>query len=116
MADVALSVLRKAITVSCLAKGLALSQKRDLYFPEGLIPGNRLKFTNYDGTKTFVSTVGERTFKSGLTKEVVRYHLSPRSLAEKGLSRPALVKEAPTEGEVPRAASGGRIVGSALQT
>ena len=78
MEDIALAILRKALTARCLAKGLRLVPgSRSLYLPDRLFPENHLRFTNYDGKKTYVKVVGERTFRSGESRERIRYHISP---------------------------------------
>ena len=78
MADVGQAVLRKALTVKCLQRGMRFVPKSRLtYFPAGILPDNRLRFTSYDGKSTFVNAVGERTFKSGEIRERIRYHLAP---------------------------------------
>lgn len=72
-------LVRRHLTKHCLAKGLRFSvDRKDLYFPADLCPKNRLTFESYDGRKTWVQAVGERTFRqrTGL-REVCRYHLSP---------------------------------------
>lgn len=55
------SLLKKSLIVKCLQKGL----KRDrdsaaIYFPDGLIERNRLKYRGYKGTMTRIDVVGER--------------------------------------------------------
>lgn len=76
--DLALAILRKAIAVRCLAKGMKAAPAFGLlYYPEGLLPENHLRFTSYGGRKTFVSAVGERTFRSGTQRERIRYHIAP---------------------------------------
>lgn len=78
MEDLALSILRKAITVKCLQGGMKLVPKSSLpYFPEGLLPENHLRFTSYGGKKTYVSAIGERTFRVGEYREQIKYHLAP---------------------------------------
>jgi len=47
------------------------------YFPEGLLPSNRLTFLSYDNETTWVRTVGVRNFKTVMGKEPCRYHLAP---------------------------------------
>ena len=77
MENIALAILRKAITIKCLKKGMRATNRGAAYFPEGLLPGNHLKFTGYSGKKTYVGVVGERTFRSGEQRERIRYHLAP---------------------------------------
>ena len=78
LGDIALAVLRKAMTVRCVSKGLILNPGSNLpHFPDGLLPENHIRFTNYLGNKTYISVVGERTFRSGESRERIKYHLSP---------------------------------------
>lgn len=87
MENLALAILRKAVTVKCLQGGMKLVPKSSLpYFPEGLLPENHLRFTTYGGKKTYVSALGERTFRSGEHRERIKYHLAPnfRLTAELG--------------------------------
>lgn len=87
MEDLALAILRKAIIVKCRQGGMKLVPESALpYFPEGLLPDNHLRFTTYGGKKTYVSAVGERTFRSGEHRERIKYHLAPnfRLTAELG--------------------------------
>ncbi|HLD19137.1 MAG TPA: toll/interleukin-1 receptor domain-containing protein [Candidatus Nanoarchaeia archaeon] len=68
------NLLSKSIKIKCLQKGLkSQDDARLLYFPNGLIENNRLKFISYDGNKTHVLAVGQRK-KSGAK---YRYHLAP---------------------------------------
>lgn len=68
------NLLSKSIKIKCLQKGLkSQTDARLLYFPNGLIESNRIKFTSSEGNKTHVLTVGQRT-KAGLK---YRYHLAP---------------------------------------
>jgi hypothetical protein len=77
--DVATHLVKRHLLRHCLAKGMSISHDGQyLYLPPGLLPGDRLSFTGYDGRRTWVQAVGERTFRlrSGL-REKSRYHLSP---------------------------------------
>lgn len=77
--DVFVYLLRRSIEVHCIQKGMNVSSTGDIYFPDGLLYNNRLKFTRYDGKHTNVNAVGERTFR--LSKDLTEkrlYHLSPR--------------------------------------
>lgn len=75
--DLSLAILRKAIMVKCLERGMKLAPKSGLlYYPQGLLPEDHLRFTSYEGKKTYVSAIGERTFRSRGEREINRYHLS----------------------------------------
>lgn len=76
--DISIAILRKAITVKCLQRGMKLAPKiSSPYFPEGLLDQNRLRFTTYDSKRSYISAIGERTFRKGDQREKVRYHLAP---------------------------------------
>lgn len=72
-------LVKQHLISHCRQKGMAISnEKHDLYFPPGLISGDRLNFTGYRGRVTWVQVVGERTFRLGDgLREKTRYHLSP---------------------------------------
>jgi len=82
MKNILSSLLRHRVEHHCLNKGLnVLEDSGRLYFPNNLIPGNRLYFTRYDGKKVNIRVVGERKFRT-LSQgqyfvEMSRYHLSP---------------------------------------
>lgn len=50
---------------------------RYLYIPPNLLPANRLSYVGYNGQRTWVSAVGERTFRRSATElDRFHYHLS----------------------------------------
>ena len=72
-------LLRRNLEVHCIKKGMRVSERGNVYFPNGLILDNRLKFPRYDGKHVSVKVVGERTFRvAGDITEKRFYHLSPR--------------------------------------
>lgn len=78
LADVATDLIRQHIVQHCTTKGMALTPNgRDLYFPPGLLPNDRLTFRQYTGRKTYVAAVGQRAFRlANGARELSRYHLS----------------------------------------
>jgi len=77
--DVVTNLVRQHLIHHCIHKGMAITtDKRELYFPPGLLRDGRLNFVGYDGKKSWVRAVGERTFRQrdGL-RQKSRYHLSP---------------------------------------
>lgn len=81
--DVVSSLLRRSIESRCLTRGLVVDQEQGLlYFPNGLVKGNRLSFTGYDRKRNYVLAVGQRT-KSG---SKYRYHLAPQFLVRRNLA------------------------------
>jgi hypothetical protein len=73
------TLIRQSIELYALSKGLK-SHDGFLYFPDDLIPKNRLYFTRYDGIKSYVKVVGQRRFKivreGNVSFEKSTYHLS----------------------------------------
>jgi hypothetical protein len=73
-------LIRKHIANYVKRKGLTLverARKRgEFYFPSGLVPDNRLYFQVPGQRRRWIQPVGERTFRSGATKEKSRHHLS----------------------------------------
>src|SRR6185437_5751328 len=65
-----------------LARGLQVSPEGSMcYFPDGLVPNNRVTFEGYGGQRTWVRAVGIRNFRTATGKESCRYHLAPRMRA-----------------------------------
>jgi len=59
--NVVSSLLKKSLIVKCLQKGLKRDQKSGvIYFPDGLIERNRLKYRGYKGRLTRVDVIGDR--------------------------------------------------------
>jgi len=76
--NTATRVLNDSLRSHCLSRGLKLTPAGDLcYFPDGLLPNNRLTFMSYDNTKTWVKTAGVRNFRTLTGSESCRYHLAP---------------------------------------
>lgn len=79
-------LLRKSLLVKCHEKGLVHCPDTDLfYFPEGLMEGERLKFTRLDGTKNWVNATGQRTLWRPSHSEEYKYSLAPTFFAVKNL-------------------------------
>lgn len=76
--DLLVELIRKAMGVKCHEKGLVFCPDMRLYyFPEGLVPDDRLKFVRPDDAKTFVQTSGRRKFWRPTGSEYYRYYLAP---------------------------------------
>ena len=68
-------LLRQYILRRARGLGLLSLENGAVYFPQGLLKGERLSFDGYKG-KTYCLVVGERTFNLGNDRrETVRYHL-----------------------------------------
>jgi len=71
-------LIRKSLLVKCGERGLKLcADKRQFFFPAGLLEGDRLKLVRPDRTKTWVSSHGERKYWRPQKSEMYRYSLSP---------------------------------------
>jgi hypothetical protein len=67
------SLLKKSLVKKCIEKGLKLHREsRLVYFPQGLLEKDRIKYVGYKGRRTRLCVIGERRFASGRT----RYHLA----------------------------------------
>jgi hypothetical protein len=76
--NTATRVLNDSLRSHCLSRGLKLTPSADLcYFPDGLLPNNRLSFVSYDNTHTWVKATGIRNFRTLTGSESCRYHLAP---------------------------------------
>jgi len=77
--DVVTFLLRRSLILHCTARGLKFTKdKKDIYFPENLVEGDKLLYQRYDGRRTYTKAVGQRTFHSierGAYKST--YHLAP---------------------------------------
>jgi hypothetical protein len=71
-------LVRKSLVVKCLERGMCASaEKGHLYFPAGLVQGDRLKLTRPDGQRTWTNSVGQRKYWRPQKSEEYRYSLSP---------------------------------------
>lgn len=76
--DLIIELLRKALVVRCQEKGLHFCRQTGMqYFPTGLVPDERLRFTKPNGSKTFVQATGQRAYWRPQGSEEYRYALSP---------------------------------------
>ncbi len=73
------SLLYKSVLVEYLRRGLRPSPDHALaYFPPGLLESDKLFFSTYDGSRTWVLVTGERMYRRGGEVRRYRYYLSPR--------------------------------------
>ena len=71
-------LVRKSLLVKCRERGLKFCSDTWLfYFPQGLVDGDRLKFTLLDGSKTWVNSTGQRTLWRPQRSEEYKYYLAP---------------------------------------
>jgi hypothetical protein len=76
--QLAVRLLNESLKSIALSRGLKLSPDgKACYFPNALVPNNRLTFEGYDGKRTWIAPVGVRKFNTLAGKESVRYHLVP---------------------------------------
>ncbi len=70
------NLLRQYLRRRCLALGLVENDGGHLYFPHGLLPGDRLPFTNHTGRQAGLQAVGFKTFRTGATSVRNQHHLT----------------------------------------
>ena len=76
--QLAVRLLNESLKSIALARGLKLTPDGKVcYFPDGLLPSNRLPFLDYDNKRTWLSAVGERNFRTLTGTDSCRYHLIP---------------------------------------
>jgi hypothetical protein len=74
----AVRLINESLKSIALARGLKLTPDgKACYFPDALLPSNRLNFEGYDRRRTWVGPVGVRQFNTSTGKESVRFHLVP---------------------------------------
>ena len=70
------NLLRQYLRRRCLGLGLVENDAGQLYFPHGLLPGDRLPFTNHTGRQTSLQAVGFKTFRTGASSVRNQHHLT----------------------------------------
>lgn len=83
--DITTSLIRLHLLRHCTQRGLVVFDRNMAFFPDGLLPNNRLTFESYSGRRTWIQVVGERNFRRGENREPTRYHIT-------AVVRPALRK------------------------
>jgi hypothetical protein len=77
--DVVTYLLRRSLTLHCIARGLKLTDdRRYIFFPQNLVESDKIPYQRYDGKRVYTKAVGQRTFHSverGAYKST--YHLAP---------------------------------------
>jgi TIR domain len=91
------ALLRGSMAVKALALGLRLTpNRRAMYFPEGLVPEDKLWFRGYAGEETYVRVTGERTLWQPLKIEKYRYYLAADIRARTDIPPGYVVQITPT--------------------
>jgi hypothetical protein len=113
--DLVAELLRKTFVVKCHLLGLVSyvepnddkkdSQKNDgknskkssrknrmQYFPNGLLKGNRLLYIKPDGSKTYVTVRGTKSYWKPSGSEKYCYHLSPHFFVSQNLFDPFVIQ------------------------
>lgn len=73
-------LISRSLESKCLKLGLLRAEGTNMiYFPEGLLKNDKIKFVNYKGRKTNVMATGVRNIK--YVGREYRYHLSPNFTA-----------------------------------
>ena len=76
--DLISELLRKSLIVKCQQKGLHYCSASELqYFPSGLVENDNLKVLRPDGSRTYVNSIGQRTYPTFDGGEIYRYALAP---------------------------------------
>lgn len=72
-----IELTKKAMHAECQRRGLKKCEQTELvYFPEGLLKNDNLRFKTLDGTSTFFTVTGERRWgRDGANP--YRYHIAP---------------------------------------
>jgi len=74
----AVRLINESLRAIALSRGLKLKPDgKACYFPDALVPNNRLTFEGHYRKRTWVSCVGVRNFRTTTGKESCRYHLVP---------------------------------------
>jgi hypothetical protein len=69
------NLLRQYLRRRCKELGLAETPTGEMYFPPGLLDGDRLPFAHYSGRMTSLQAVGFKTFRSGARTSRNKHHL-----------------------------------------
>src|SRR5881396_364469 len=89
--DAVAHLIKRHAVAYCLSRGAKLdSTGKYLFFPPGLLEGDKLHFKNYEGRKTYVRVVGVRKFRTALGPSHSRYHLAFSLRPEFRLGKPFL--------------------------
>ncbi len=76
--SVVVNLLYRSLEQLMKSKGLKRSERtREWYLPDGLLQGNRVSYRGIDGKGNWFLGVGERTYTTGGSGEMYRYHISP---------------------------------------
>ena len=71
-------LIKKSLYAKCIQMGLSYCPNQKLYyFPDGLLPGNKLWYTKPDGTKTWILVSGERKHWTPSKEDYYWYQLAP---------------------------------------
>lgn len=70
------NLLRQYLRRRCLDLGLVENDAGQLYFPHGLLTGDRLPFTHHTGRQTSLQAVGFKTFRTGASSVRNQHHLT----------------------------------------
>jgi hypothetical protein len=65
------NLIKRSLYAHCRERGLIVADDGTAYFPDGLLPKDKVSFPSYTGKRTSISVVGERKFGKGR----MRYNL-----------------------------------------
>lgn len=76
--DVIFHLVRRSLITHCVRRGAQPhpAHATQVYFPQGLLPGDRVQYLGYTGRRTYVKVTGERRFASAGQSIRNRYHLA----------------------------------------
>jgi hypothetical protein len=71
-------LVRKALNAECRRRGLLYcDERKQLYFPVGLLKNENLKYKRISGESSFFAVTGERSYGRADRGKKYRYHLAP---------------------------------------
>ncbi len=84
--DIVSTLLRQSLMVRCVELGLERdADGRSAFFPDGLLPDNRVRFVGYRGKLTRIDVVGERKRGEGRNRYRLGLTFAPRQTAGDGM-------------------------------
>lgn len=76
LVNVVRELASRAFERSCTKRGMRLEEDGTVWFPKGMLPGDRIQFRNYRGKRTHVNVVGTRRFRSSTGVQESLHHLA----------------------------------------
>jgi hypothetical protein len=90
-------LVNRSVMLKALSLGLRVTPNaRAVYFPQGLVENERLRFYDYNGHETVVHVTGERTLWRPGRSEKYRHHLAVESRVRRDIASGYVVQLTPT--------------------